>query len=96
MEIAHETRRIVSHRQKGAAAQTVRVLDDDRLKALADDGDLPFIQAVLKSWDGVEGDDGRPQACTPEAVAALCRYAIARQAILKTYWEGLQQAAEGN
>jgi len=29
-------------------------------------------------------------------ITALCRYAIARQAILKAYWQGLQQAAEGN
>ncbi len=73
-----------------------RVLDDDSLAKLAERGDTPFIQAVLKSWDGVEDDDGSPAPCGPAQIAALCRYAIARQAILKAYWQGLQQAAEGN
>lgn len=73
-----------------------RVLDDERLKQLAEQGDLAFLDAVLSNWAGIEDEDGRPLPFCQEHIEALCRYAIARQALLRAYWEGIAQAAEGN
>lgn len=73
-----------------------RVLSDNAIAELIQQGDSKLIDAVLENWEGVVTADGSPLPCTPENVKLMLSYACVRSALITAYFEAMAGAARKN
>lgn len=78
---------------------TFRVLDTDREGAFdlsTAEGSTAFLQAIVTHMDELVGADEQPVPYSDELRDKLIRWPFVRSALVRTYYDAVRKAPEGN